>query len=112
MTSLAAYVLSRKGFYLKKVLMFYAVFTMFFSGGLIPYYLVDAVIEAPYGSHPGEMAYRYRRDEAHIKDWVEASCDEESTQAYLKKYIYDLKDQQEYLAFIGQERLQSVTKGK
>jgi glutaconate CoA-transferase, subunit A len=79
---------------------------------IIPYYLVDAVIEAPYGSHPGEMAYRYRRDEAHIKDWVEASCSEESTQAYLKKYIYDLKDQQEYLAFIGLERLQSVTKGK
>jgi putative aldouronate transport system permease protein len=40
MTSLSAYVLSRKGFYLKNVLMFYAVFTMFFSGGLIPYYLV------------------------------------------------------------------------
>lgn len=38
-TSLSAYVLSRKGVYWKNVLMFIAVFTMFFSGGLIPFYL-------------------------------------------------------------------------
>lgn len=38
MTSLAAYVLSRKGFLLKSTLMFFVVFTMFFSGGLIPFY--------------------------------------------------------------------------
>lgn len=38
-TSLSAYVLSRKGVYWKNLLMFMAVFTMFFSGGLIPFYL-------------------------------------------------------------------------
>jgi len=47
---------------------------------IIPYYLVDAVVEAPFGSHPGEMAYVYQRDEEHIKEWVSASCSEESTQ--------------------------------
>jgi len=39
LTALSAYVLSRKGFLLRDALMFLAVFTMFFSGGLIPYYL-------------------------------------------------------------------------
>lgn len=73
---------------------------------LIPYYLVDAVIEAPYGSHPGEMCYVYERDEEHIKEWVEASKDPETTQTYLDKYIYGVKDHQEYLALIGEERLQ------
>jgi len=72
---------------------------------LIPYYLVDAVIEAPYGSHPGEMCYVYERDEEHIKEWVEASKDPETTQTYLDKYIYGVKDHQEYLALIGEERL-------
>ena len=39
MTILTAYVLSRKGYMLKRFLTFMAVFTMFFSGGLIPFYL-------------------------------------------------------------------------
>ena len=38
-TTLSAYVLSRKGYRLKRPLTFMAVFTMFFSGGLIPFYL-------------------------------------------------------------------------
>jgi hypothetical protein len=75
---------------------------------VIPYYLVDAVIEAPFGSHPGEMCYFYERDEPQIKAWVEASREPETTQAYLQKYIYDLKDHQEYLQLIGEERLQQL----
>lgn len=75
---------------------------------IIPYYLVDAVVHAPFGSHPGEMCYLYERDEPQIRAWAEASKDPESTQAYLKKYIYDLKDHQEYLDLIGQDRLREL----
>jgi acyl CoA:acetate/3-ketoacid CoA transferase alpha subunit len=75
---------------------------------IIPHYLVDAVIEAPFGSHPGEMCYVYERDEPQIKAWVEASRDPETTQAYLRKYIHDLKDHREYLNLIGSERLQEL----
>lgn len=39
MTILAAYVLSRKEFKMKNIFTIYIVFTMFFSGGLIPLYL-------------------------------------------------------------------------
>ena len=39
MTSLAAYVLSRKNVMWKKPLMIFIMITMFFSGGLIPTYL-------------------------------------------------------------------------
>lgn len=75
---------------------------------LIPYYLVDAVVEAPFGSHPGEMCYVYERDEEQIKEWVEASKTPEGTQAYLDKYIYSVKNHQEYLELIGEERLQQL----
>jgi acyl CoA:acetate/3-ketoacid CoA transferase alpha subunit len=75
---------------------------------IIPYYVVDAVVHAPFGSHPGEMCYLYERDEPQIKAWAEASKDPESTQAYLEKYIYDLEDHQEYLGLIGQERLREL----
>jgi len=40
LTALAAFVLSRKQFYWKKFIMIYIVITMYFSGGLIPFYLV------------------------------------------------------------------------
>lgn len=39
MTSLGAYVLSRPQFAIRKVMMFLIVFTMYFSGGMIPRYL-------------------------------------------------------------------------
>lgn len=39
MTSFGAYVLSRRGYMGKRALNFFVVFTMFFSGGLIPFYL-------------------------------------------------------------------------
>ena len=79
---------------------------------IIPYSLVDAVIEAPFGSHPGEMCYLYQRDEPQIRAWVEASKDPHTTKAYLKKYIYDLKDHQEYRELIGVEHLDNLKKGR
>lgn len=73
---------------------------------LIPYYLVDAVVHAPYGSHPGEMAYLYGRDEPGIKEWVEMSKTAEGAQEYLDKYVHGVKNHNEYLKLIGEERLQ------
>lgn len=75
---------------------------------IIPYYLVDAVVEAPYGSHPGEMCYCYRRDEEQIREWVKASKKADTTQAYLEKYVYSVKDHQEYLKLIGDTRLEEL----
>jgi len=72
----------------------------------IPYYLVDAVVHAPYGSHPGEMAYLYGRDEPGIQEWVEMSKTADGANAYLDKYVYGLDTHDDYLALIGEQRLQ------
>lgn len=72
---------------------------------IIPYFLTDAVVHAPFGSHPGEMCYRYRRDEPLIKEWVEASADEAATAAYLDRYIYQLPDHAAYQELVGRQRL-------
>ena len=74
----------------------------------IPYYLVDAVVEAPFGSHPGEMCYRYVRDEDQIRSWVEASKEPASTAAFLQTYVHEVHDHQGYLALFGEERLQRL----
>ena len=73
---------------------------------IIPYFLVDAVVHAAYGSYPGEMAYLYGRDEPAIKEWVDMSKTAEGAQAYLDKYVYGVENHDEYLKLIGDERLQ------
>jgi len=75
---------------------------------IIPYFLVDAVVHAPFGSHPGEMAYMYARDEEQLREWVEASKTEEGAQAYLDKYTFNVANHQEYLELIGEERLEAL----
>jgi len=77
---------------------------------IIPYYLVDAVVVAPFGSHPGEMCYKYWRDEEHIKQFLELSKTEEGTKEYLNKYVYGVKSHEEYLELIGKERLEKLSK--
>ena len=71
----------------------------------IPYFLVDAVVHAPFGSHPGEMAYMYGRDEPIIREWVESSKTAEGARAYLDKYVYGVANHQEYMKMIGNDRL-------
>jgi acyl CoA:acetate/3-ketoacid CoA transferase alpha subunit len=75
---------------------------------IIPYYLVDAVVEAPFGSHPGEMAYDYERDEDQIREWVEATKTAEGTRAYLEKYIHNVRDHAAYRELIGNTRLRAL----
>jgi len=75
---------------------------------IIPYYLVDGVVHAPFGSHPGEMCYLYQRDEDQIREWVKAAETPETTRAYLDKYIYGVRDHREYLELIGKEHLESL----
>lgn len=75
---------------------------------VIPYFLVDAVVHAPYGSYPGEMAYLYGRDEEGIKEWVDMSKTAEGAKTYLDKYVFGVKNHDEYLELIGEERLQQA----
>ncbi len=70
----------------------------------IPYWLVDAVCEVPYGSYPGQMPYEYFSDEEHLAEWIAAERDEETFKAFLDKYIYHTRDFEDYLALIGGER--------
>jgi acyl CoA:acetate/3-ketoacid CoA transferase alpha subunit len=68
---------------------------------VIPYYLVDAVCEVPYGSHPCEMPYLYWFDEEHIAEYLNATKTEETLQAYLDKYVFGVDNFEEYLEVCG-----------
>jgi len=68
---------------------------------LIPYWCVDAVIEVPYGSYPGNMAGEYYSDEEHIGEWLSAEADETKFKEFVDKFIYSCKDFNEYLEKCG-----------
>jgi len=75
----------------------------------IPYFLVDAVCEVPYGSYPGCMPYEYYSDEKHLREWLEAEEDPERYKAFLDRYIYEVKGFSEYLERCGGiERLRQL----
>jgi len=68
---------------------------------VIPFFLVDAVVEVPYGAHPCQMPLRYFFDEEHIGEWLQLSKSPEGTKEYFDKYVYGTKDFNEYLELVG-----------
>ncbi len=67
----------------------------------IPFFLVDAVVEIPYGAHPCQMPYLYFFDEEHIGEWLHMAESAEGTKEYFDKYVYGVKDFYEYLDMVG-----------
>ncbi len=75
---------------------------------VIPWFNVDAVVHAPFGSWPGEMAGLYERDEAHYRMFIDQTQTQEGADAYLKEWVRDLPDHTALLLKIGPERLASL----
>lgn len=68
---------------------------------VIPYYLVDAVVEVPFGSYPTNMPYRYYSDEAHLQKWLKAEQDSETLAQFLEENIYGVEDFWGYINLNG-----------
>lgn len=68
---------------------------------VIPFYVVDAVCEVPHGAHPTQMPYLYFFDEEHIAEWLAAAETPEGVAAYLDRYVFGVRDFQEYLERVG-----------
>ena len=75
---------------------------------VIPWYVVDAVVEAPFGSHPGEMSGMYERDEEHIRSYYESTKDPEKVKAYLDKWVYGVESHDAYLDLAGRDHLEKL----
>jgi glutaconate CoA-transferase subunit A len=71
----------------------------------IPSYRTSFVVEAPWGAHPTPLLGRYLADDAHFREYVEASATAEGFAGYLRKYVTGPRDHFAYLELIGLERL-------
>jgi acyl CoA:acetate/3-ketoacid CoA transferase alpha subunit len=68
---------------------------------VIPFFCVDAVVEAPYGAHPCEMPGAYFYDEVHISEWLAMAKTAEGVEDYLGKYVFGVDGFEEYLELCG-----------
>jgi len=70
---------------------------------VIPHFLVDAVCEVPYGSHPGNMPLLYYSDEEHLAEWLRLSMTDEGVKEYMDRYVFAVEDFAEYIELVGGE---------
>jgi glutaconate CoA-transferase subunit A len=75
----------------------------------IPSALVDAVVVAPFGAHPGASSGLYEQDDAHLKTYVAASRDQKVFEGYLDDYVRGGEDA--YRERIGVQSLARLTTG-
>ena len=74
---------------------------------VIPGFLVDALVHAPFGSYPHECYGLYHADFDHFGEYA-GSIDARGSQAvvdYMEKYVYGPASHLEYLDLFGGERL-------
>ncbi|HLB24217.1 MAG TPA: CoA-transferase [Dehalococcoidia bacterium] len=62
----------------------------------IPYYVVDAVVHAPFGCYPGSVPGLYRADLEHLMEFGAAQLNG-AMDAYLEKWIYSVASHTEML---------------
>ena len=74
----------------------------------IPYYAVDAVVHAPFGGYPGEVAGYYASDTGHILEV--AVADRMGTwDQYLEKWVYGVSSHEEMLdKLVGMAKLKGM----
>jgi glutaconate CoA-transferase subunit A len=70
---------------------------------LIPGFIVKAVCQVPYCSHPSYTQGYYDRDNDFYLQWDEISKEAGSVQAYLDEWVYGVKDRAEYWEKLGPE---------
>jgi len=71
---------------------------------VIPNLAVDAVVRQPFGAHPSYVQGYYDRDNDFYLKWSKLSRDEEKTRQWLDKWVYGVKDWNEYLAKLAMKQ--------
>ena len=75
---------------------------------LIPSFVVDAVVHAPWGAHPSFAQGHYDRDDGFFVRWHERSRDRDRAAAWLQEWVYDVPDLAAYRDKLGEERMASL----
>jgi glutaconate CoA-transferase subunit A len=69
--------------------------------------MVDAVVHAPFGAHPGTVPGLYGCDTEHLDLFFQAQSKEDMAK-YLDTYVYSVENHEAYLDLIGRDRLEEL----
>jgi glutaconate CoA-transferase subunit A len=78
---------------------------------IIPGLIVDAVVVEPFGAHPSYVQGRYDRDNRFYRERDPISRTPETTEAWLREWVYDLDGRAAYMEKLGAERIAELRPG-
>ncbi len=70
---------------------------------LLPGFMIDAVVEVPFGAHPTSFFPQYTYDNQTHDEWVSVSRDDNAAESFLQQYVYAPSDHAGYLQSVGGE---------
>lgn len=76
---------------------------------IVPYFLVTAVTEAPFGAHPTSCYPNYTYDRVHIYEWTQQASTASGAQEYLDRWVRADGGEEGYRAGIGVNRLGALS---
>jgi glutaconate CoA-transferase subunit A len=68
---------------------------------ILPGFMVDAVVEVPYGAHPTSFFPNYGYDSRFHLEWTGVARDDAKAAAFLDRYVQTPSTQEEYLDMVG-----------
>ncbi|MCU1299283.1 MAG: 3-oxoadipate CoA-transferase [Acidobacteriaceae bacterium] len=75
---------------------------------VIPGFLVNAVVECPYGAHPSPVQGCYKRDDAFFQAYHQQTKTKADSDVWLEQWVYGVKDRPAYLTRLGQARIEDL----
>lgn len=71
---------------------------------VIPGFLVNAVIECPWGAHPSPVQGYYSRDNDFFREYHAETKTKENSDTWLRDWVYSLADRPAYMEQLGEDR--------
>jgi len=75
---------------------------------VIPGFLVNAVVECPYGAHPSPVQGYYSRDDAFFRQYHEQTKTNQENHAWLDRWVYGVADRKAYMNQLGACRVDEL----
>jgi len=74
----------------------------------IPFFVVDAIVEVPWGAYPTAVPYYYDYDAQFMIQGAAAQRSEESMKKWLDEWVFGPKNWEDFLNKVGAERLNAL----
>lgn len=75
---------------------------------VIPGFLVNAVVESPFGAHPSPVQGYYSRDNDFFREYHEQTKTKPESDAWLDRWVYCVRDRESYVRELGTNRVEAL----